>query len=51
VLHLPHAVAIAIVEYRTQNGQFHDISDLRRVPGVDFRQIQEASARIILTDG
>jgi len=51
VRHLPHAVAIAIVEYRTQNGQFHDISDLRRVPGVDFRQIQEASARIILTDG
>jgi DNA uptake protein ComE-like DNA-binding protein len=50
VLPLPDAVAVAVVEYRTQNGRFHDIADLQRAPGLDLRQIQEARARIIFTD-
>jgi len=50
-LDLPPTTAAAIVAYRTQNGQFHSLGDLERVPGLDLQQIQERRARIIFTDG
>ena len=33
--------AKAIVQYRTENGNFKSLDDLRKVPGLDFKKIEE----------
>lgn len=38
--------AKAIVQYRTQNGNFKSLDDLRKVPGLDFKKIEEKKDRI-----
>jgi competence protein ComEA len=39
-LSLPRSQAAAIIEYRTKNGPFKTIDDLKKVPGVDFSKIE-----------
>ena len=38
--------AKAIVKYRTENGNFKSLDDLRKVPGLDFKKIEEKKDRI-----
>jgi competence ComEA-like helix-hairpin-helix protein len=38
--------AAAIVRYRTANGDFQDLESLKKVPGVDPKQIEERKDRI-----
>ena len=40
VLALTAAEASAIVDYRSANGDFHQLSDLLKVPGVDGKKIE-----------
>jgi competence protein ComEA len=51
VLELSQSNAAAIVEYRTHHGRFQSLDDLRQVPGLDSRQLQEKKNRIVFTDG
>ena len=39
--------AKAVVEYRSVNGPFKSIDDLRKVPGLDFRAIESKKSRIV----
>ena len=39
-LSLPRSQAAAIVQYRTKNGDFKSIEDLKKVPGVDVAKIE-----------
>jgi competence protein ComEA len=45
-LSLPRSQAAAIVEYRTQHGDFHSIEDLKKVPGVDVAKIEAKKDRL-----
>jgi competence protein ComEA len=45
-LSLPRSQAAAIVEYRTQHGDFHSIEDLKKVPGVDAAKIEAKKDRL-----
>jgi competence protein ComEA len=38
--------AAAIVEYRTHEGEFHALEDLKKVPGLDFSKIEERKNKI-----
>jgi len=51
VLELPPTVVAAIVAYRRQNGTFHSWDDLKRVPGLDWWQIEQRKPRIVLPGG
>ncbi len=42
--------AAAIIQYRAGNGDFKSLDDLRKVPGLDFKKIEEKKARIIFED-
>lgn len=46
VLELSPSASAAILDYRTRNGPFRSIEDLKKVPGLDFRQIEEKQSRI-----
>jgi competence protein ComEA len=50
---LRRSQARAVIQYRSQNGDFKSIDDLRNVPGLDFAKIEAKKARIVfapLTD-
>ena len=42
--------AAAIIRYRTENGDFKSLDDLRKVPGLDFKKIEDKKARIVFED-
>ena len=46
-LSLPRSQAAAIIQYRTKNGDFHSIDDLKKVPGVDTAKIEAKKDRLL----
>ncbi len=42
--------AAAIIRYRTENGDFKSLDDLRKVPGLDFKKIEGKKNRIVFED-
>ncbi len=46
VLELPPAMAAAIVDYRKKNGIFKTLEDLRKVPGLDYKLVEQKEGRI-----
>jgi competence protein ComEA len=46
-LTLPRSQAAAIVQYRTKNGDFKSIEDLKKVPGIDVAKIEAKKDRLI----
>src|SRR6185369_7221720 len=46
-LSLPRSQAAAIVAYRTKNGDFKSIEDLKKVPGVDVAKIEARKDRLV----
>jgi len=46
VLEIPSQTAAAIVRYRSDNGDFSDLDNLKKVPGVDASVIEERKSRI-----
>ena len=46
-LSMPRSQAAAIIQYRTKNGDFHSIEDLKKVPGVDAAKIEAKKDRLI----
>jgi competence protein ComEA len=49
VLELTSDEAAAIVTYRTHEGDFHTLEDLKKVPGLDFSKIEERKDRVAFT--
>ena len=49
VLELTSDEATAIVAYRTREGDFHMLEDLKKVPGLDFSKIEERKNRVDFT--
>ena len=47
-LTLPRSQAAAIIEYRTKNGPFKAIDDLKKVPGVDAAKVDAKKDRLTL---
>jgi competence protein ComEA len=45
-LALRRSEAAAIIQYRSQNGDFRSLDDLRNVPRLDFKKIEEKKSRI-----
>jgi competence ComEA-like helix-hairpin-helix protein len=45
VADLSAAEADAIVKYRAQNGDFKDLADLRKVPGLDLKKLDQRKDR------
>jgi competence ComEA-like helix-hairpin-helix protein len=43
--------AEAIVQYRTDKGNFKEVADLKSVPGLDFGKVEPLRYRIIFVDG
>jgi len=41
--------AAAIVQYRTEKGDFKEWSDLRKVPDIDLKKLEEQKDRIVFT--
>lgn len=46
-LGLTKAEADAIVQYRSKNGDFKTLDDLRKVPGLDFKKIEAKKSSIV----
>jgi len=46
-LTLPRSQAAAIIQYRTRNGDFHSLDDLKKVPGVDVAKLEAKKDRLI----
>ena len=46
-LTLTRSQAAALIEYRTKNGPFKSIDDLKKVPGVDAAKIEAKKDRIV----
>ena len=46
-LSLPRSQAAAIIQYRTKNGDFKSIEDLKKVPGVDVAKIEAKKDRLV----
>jgi competence protein ComEA len=44
---LRRSQAIEVVQYRTQNGDFKSLEDLKKIPGIDFQKIEARKARIV----
>jgi competence protein ComEA len=44
---LRRSQAMAILQYRSRNGDFKSIDDLRKIPGLDFSKIEAKRARIL----
>src|SRR6202789_1328537 len=49
-LTLRRSEAAAIIEYRTKNGRFKSIDDLKKVPGIDAAKIEAKKDRLIFED-
>jgi competence protein ComEA len=49
-LSLRRSQAAALIEYRTRNGDFKSIEDLKKVPGIDAEKIEAKKDRIVFTD-
>src|SRR5580698_3489518 len=49
-LTLKRSEAAAIIEYRTKNGPFKSIDDLKKVPGIDAAKIDAKKDRLIFED-
>jgi competence protein ComEA len=49
-LSLRRSQAAAIVDYRTKNGPFKSIEDLKKVPGVDVAKIEAKKDRLLFED-
>jgi competence protein ComEA len=45
-LSLRRSEAAAIIEYRTKNGNFKSLEDLKKVPGVDVAKIEAKKGRL-----
>ncbi len=45
-LSLRRSQAAAVIEYRTKNGPFKSIADLKKVPGIDAAKIEEKKDRL-----
>jgi competence protein ComEA len=39
--------AAAVIRYRSENGNFKSIDDLRKVPGLDFHKVESKKDRIV----
>lgn len=39
--------ARAVIQYRTEHGPFKSLDDLRKVPGLDFKKIEDSKVRIV----
>ncbi len=39
--------ARAVIQYRNENGGFHSLDDLHKVPGLNFKKIEENKALIV----
>jgi competence protein ComEA len=46
-LSLPRSQAAAIIQYRTKNGPFKTIDDLKKVPGVDAAKVEAHRSRMV----
>ena len=46
-LTLRRSQAAAIIQYRTKNGNFKSIEDLKKVPGVDAAKIEAKKERLV----
>ena len=44
---LRRSQANALIQYRSQHGQFQSLDDLRNVPGLDFAKIEAKKSRIV----
>jgi competence protein ComEA len=44
---LRRSQANALIEYRSQHGDFQSLDDLRKVPGLDFAKIEAKKSRIV----
>jgi competence protein ComEA len=49
-LSLKRSESAAIIDYRTKNGPFHSIDDLKKVPGIDFAKIAAKKDRLSFAD-
>lgn len=49
-LSLKRSQAKAIIEYRTTNGNFKSIEDLKKVPGIEAEKIEAKKDRLIFDD-
>ena len=49
-LNLKRSESAAIIEYRTKNGPFHSLDDLKKVPGIDFAKIAAKKDRLSFVD-
>lgn len=45
-LGLTRSESAAVVKYRTDNGEFKTLDDIKKVPGVDFKKIEARKARL-----
>lgn len=39
--------AKAVIEYRTEHGDFKSLDDLRNVPGLDFQKVESKKSRLV----
>jgi competence protein ComEA len=46
-LTLKRSEAAAIIRYRTANGNFRSLADLKKVPGIDFTKIETKKDRLV----
>jgi competence protein ComEA len=44
---LRRSQAKAVIEYRTRNGNFKSIDDLRQIPGLDFKKIEAKKSQLV----
>ncbi len=49
-LSLRRSQAAAVIEYRTKNGPFKSIEDLKKVPGIDVAKIEAHKDRLTFED-
>jgi competence protein ComEA len=47
LLLLKRSESAAVIQYRTQHGDFKSLDDLRKVPGVDFKKIEAKKDLIV----
>jgi competence protein ComEA len=45
-LSLKRSEAAALIAWRTKNGPFHSLEDLKKVPGIDFAKLEARKDRI-----
>ncbi len=51
ILELPQPMAAAIVEYRKRIGTFQMLEDLKKVPGLDYKLVEQKEGRITFPEG